>query len=300
MNRDTRFAYLMLLPASLFLVGFYLYPTLQNVQVSLTDLSLLKLKKGGEWVGLENYWRLFQDKEFYSVLFNTTFWLTGVSVAIRVVLGIALAMLLNAMILERLRLKTATRLVMLVPWATPPVVAVIVWRWLLDPAFGPVADILMSLGLVDEPPAFFADTALVWPSLITIIVWNTLPLVTLTFLAALQSLPKELVEAAAVDGAGRWARFRHVILPHLMPTVVIMSMLMTFWTFNNFVYVWLATGAGPGRFTNVLATEVYLRAFVDFELGYSSAIGVVMALLMGFLGWIYFDRVARREFKDIM
>jgi len=300
MSRDARLAFLLLLPATVFLVGFYLYPTVQNIQVSFTDLSLLKLREGGDWVGFANYWRLVESSEFYRVLFNTAFWLTLVSVGLRIVLGIALAMLLNAVLLERLKLKTASRLVMLVPWATPPVVAVIIWRWLLDPTFGPINDMLLSLGLISQPIAFFADTAFVWPAIVLIIVWNTLPLVTLTFLASLQSLPRELLEAASVDGADAWQRFRHVILPHLMPTVLIMSMLLTFWTFNNFVYVWLATGAGPGRYSNVLATEVYLRAFVDFELGYSSAIGVVMALLMGLLGWVYFDRAARREFRDAL
>ena len=102
-----------------------------------------------------------------------------------------------------------------------------------------------------------------WPALITIITWNTLPLVTLTFIASLQSLPSELVDAAEVDGATRPQVVRYIYLPHLKPAIVVMGLMSTFWTFNNFIYVWLTTGAGPGLFTDVLATEVYIKAFID-------------------------------------
>ena len=120
-----------------------------------------------------------------------------------------------------------------------------VWRWLLDGRQGIINQWLQKLGLIDQPIAFLANVDTVWPAIITIIVWNTLPLVTLTFLAGLQSVPPELLEAAEMDGAGAPQRFLHVTLPHLMPTVVVMMLLLIFWTFNNFVYVWLATGAGP-------------------------------------------------------
>jgi multiple sugar transport system permease protein len=181
-----------------------------------------------------------------------------------------------------------------VPWATPPIVAVAMWRWLLNPQAGGIDRALLWLGLIRQPIAFLADTATVWPAIVLILVWNTLPVATLTLLAALQSVPRELGEAAALDGAGSVLTFRHVTLPHIMPTIMILAMLMTFWTFNNFVYVWLATGAGPGRYTDVLATEVYLRGFVDFNLGSSAAIGVIMAIAMGMLGLLCVRLLQRR------
>ena len=174
------------------------------------------------------------------------------------------------------------------------------WRWLLDGRQGFVNGVLEGLGLIDQPIAFLASVDTVWPAIVTIIVWNTLPLVTLTFLAGLQSVPPELKEAAEMDGAGAVNRFFHVTLPHLMPTIVVMALLLVFWTFNNFVYVWLATGAGPGLFTNVLATEIYIKGFIDFELGFSSSVGMVMAALMAVLGLIYFRFVALREFREIL
>ena len=300
MRGDRLYIALMLAPVFFFLAFFYGYPTLSNLYTSFTDLSLLGLKRGGEFVGLENYARLLSSRDFYRVLWNTLFWLTAVSVLLRLVLGLLLALLLDSATLRRWRLTTASRLVLLVPWATPPIVAVVVWRWLLDGRQGLVNNALEGIGLIDRPIAFLANVDTVWPAIVTIIVWNTLPLVTLTFLAGLQSIPPELNEAAEMDGAGPVQRFFHVTLPHLMPTIVIMALLLVFWTFNNFVYVWLATGAGPGLFTNVLATEIYIKGFIDFELGFSSSVGMVMAALMAVLGLVYFRFVALREFREIL
>lgn len=299
-RQDRVFIALMLAPIFFFLVFFYGYPTLFNLYNSFTDLNLMGLKSGGEWVGLEHYVALLTSRDFYRVLWNTLFWLTLVSVVLRLVLGLLLALLLNSATLRRYRLTTLSRLLLLVPWATPPIVAVVVWRWLLDGRQGFINVWLQNLGLTDQPIAFLASVDWVWPAVITIIVWNTLPLVTLTFLAALQSVPPELLEAAEMDGASPLHRFFHVTLPHLMPTVVVMTLLLIFWTFNNFVYVWLATGAGPGLFTNVLATEIYIKGFIDFELGFSSAVGMVMAAMMAVFGLFYFRFVAMREFREIL
>lgn len=299
MKGERSFVVLMLVPAFFFLVMFYLYPTLFNLVNSFTDLSLFGLRQGGDWVGLDNYFELLTSDDFHRVLWNTAFWLTFVSVSVRIVLGLILALLLNSKVLEKYRLKTLSRVLLLVPWATPPIVAIVAWRWLLNPQLGEIDRLLIWLGLIDQPIAFLAEAAWVWPALITIMTWNTLPLVTLAFLASLQSLPHELLEATQVDGASHWQRLRYVILPHLRPAIVVMTLMSTFWTFNNFVYVWLTTAAGPGLYTNVMATEVYIKAFIDGRMGYSSAVGIVMAAIMVFFGIIYLRWVAEREFKEV-
>jgi multiple sugar transport system permease protein len=143
-----------------------------------------------------------------------------------------------------------------------------------------------------------ADANWVWPSIILIITWNTLPLVTLTFMASLQSLPDELVEAAEIDGASRLQIVRYIYLPHLKPAIVVMAMMSTFWTFNNFIYVWLTTGAGPGTYTNVMATEIYIKGFIDGRLGYSAATGVVMATIMTIFGMVYLRYVAAKSLVE--
>jgi multiple sugar transport system permease protein len=299
MSASRRFVVTMLLPAFFFLVCFYVYPTVFNIENSFTDLSLFGLKRGGEWVGLANYFELVTSRDFQRVLWNTVVWLTIVGVAVRILLGLGLAFLLTSRTVRKYRLQTISRVLLLVPWATPPIVAILIWRWMLDTRVGVVNAALTSLGIVDQPIAFLATAGWVWPAIIAIITWNTLPLVTLTFIASLQSLPTELIEAADVDGASRVQVMRFVYLPHLMPAIVVMVLMSTFWTFNNFVYVWLTTGAGPGLYTNVMATEIYIKAFIDGRFGYSSAVGVVMATLMVGFGLVYLRLIAQREFKEI-
>lgn len=291
---DVLFAWIMVAPAMLVLGGFYLYPTIYNGWISLTDLSLLHLRQGGEFVGFGNYTSLLRDRDFWLVIWRTAFWLTAVSVVVRVVLALGLALLLESVALRRYRLRTVMRLALIVPWATPPIVAVATWRWMLNPRAGGINRALQWLGVLHGPVPFLADTVTVWPAIVLIIVWNTLPVATLAFVAALQSVPRELTEAASLDGAGRLGIFRNVTLPHILPTVAIVSLLLVFWTFNNFVYVWLSTGGGPGRFTNVLATDVYISGFVEFQLGRSATIGMIMAIAMGIFGLVY-SRVGMRK-----
>jgi multiple sugar transport system permease protein len=300
MRGERPFIIFMLIPAFFFLVMFYVYPAVFNLANSFTDLSLFGLRRGGDWVGIDNYVELLTSSDFHRVLWNTVFWLTLVAVGSRIVLGLLLALLLNSEVLVKYRLRTISRVLLLVPWATPPIVAIVIWRWLLDPRLGEINQLLLWLGVVERPVAFLSEAAWVWPALITIITWNTLPLVALTFLASLQSLPKELIEAAQVDGATKVQLARHVIIPHLKPAIIVMTLMSTFWTFNNFVYVWLTTAAGPGLYTNVMATEVFMKAFIDGRLGYSSAVGVVMATIMMVFGWVYLRFIAARELKEVL
>ena len=299
MKGDRRFIVTMLAPTFFFLVCFYAYPFLFNIENSFTDLSLFGLKAGGDWVGVSNYVELIASPDFRRVLWNTVIWLTLIGVAVRIILGLALALLMSSRTIRKYRLSTLCRVLLIVPWATPPIVAILVWRWMLDPRTGAINSMMQAMGLIDQPVAFLATAAWVWPAIITIITWNTLPLVTLTFMASLQSLPDELIEAAEVDGASRLQVLRYVYLPHLKPAIIIMVLMSTFWTFNNFVYVWLTTGAGPGLYTNVMATEVYIKAFVEGRMGYSSAVGVVMATIMTFFGLIYLRVIAEREMKEV-
>jgi multiple sugar transport system permease protein len=271
MKGERSFVVYVLVPAFFFLVMFYVYPTLFNLVNSFTDLSLFGLKQGGEWIGFANYVELLTSSDFRHVLWNTAFWLTFVSVTVRIVLGLLLALLLNCKVLVKYRLTSVSRVLLLVPWATPPIVAIVAWRWLLNPQLGEINKVLLWLGVIDRP---------------------------ISFLASLQSLPSDLIEAAEVDGAGKWQRLRYVILPHLKPAIIVMTLMSTFWTFNNFVYVWLTTAAGPGLYTNVMATEVYIKAFIDGRMGYSSAVGIAMASIMVLFGLLYLRLIAERQLKE--
>jgi multiple sugar transport system permease protein len=297
--RDRLFIATMLLPTMVLLVLFYGYPILDNLRISFTDLSLLGMKDGGRWVGLDNYRELARSGELGHILFNTFVWLTATSVALRLLIGLAIALLLNTSSLKHLRVASVAGFSLLIPWATPPTVAVVIWRFLLE-QHGAVNDALIALGLIDRPIAFFADMRTVWPSIVVIMLWNTVPLIALSLLSSLQTVPEEYYEAAELDGATHWQKFRFVTLPFLMPAILVLGLMSVFWSFNNFVFVWLATGAGPGTFTNVLATEIYLKAFVDFRLGYSSAIGMVMAVIMAVFGIFYLRLVAQRQLEETL
>lgn len=295
--RNRLFIAAMLLPTLSLLVLFYGYPVVKNLSLSFTDLSLLGMRQGGKWVGLDNYRELARVGDLGHILFNTLVWLTATSVAVRLLLGLGIAVLIDSRALKRVRLGTLSRFALLIPWATPPIVAVVIWRWLLDP-HGAVNQALMTLNIIDQPIAFFADMRTVWPAIVAIMVWNTVPLIALSLISSLQTIPEELHEAAELEGATRWQQFRYITLPFLMPSLLVLGLMSVFWSFNNFVYVWLATGAGPGTFTNVLATEIYIKAFIDFRLGYSSAIGMIMALVMAVFGAVYLRVIARRQLEE--
>jgi multiple sugar transport system permease protein len=192
-----------------FLICFYIYPTVFNVANSLTDLSLFGLKRGGAWVRVDNYVELVTSPDFRRLLWNTVIWLTAVGVTVRLLAGLGLALLLTSRTIRKYRLQTVCRVLLLVPWATPPIVAILIWRWMLDTRVGVINGLLTGLGVVDHPIPFLASAAWVWPALITIITWNTLPLVTLAFIASLQSLPGELVDAAR-------GRRRHPLAGHTL------------------------------------------------------------------------------------
>ncbi|CAH1659770.1 Carbohydrate ABC transporter membrane protein 1 (CUT1 family) [Hyphomicrobiales bacterium] len=300
MRGDRLFITVMLGPALIILALFYLWPMVENLRVSFTDLTLLRLRFGGQWIGLANYEEFLTSPETGRLMMNTFIWLTAISVAVRLLLGLAIALIVNTPLVRHLKLATIARIAILVPWATPPVVAIIIWRWLLEAPNGALNTALAALGLIDTPIAFLSDLRTVWPSVIAIVVWNTVPLIALSLLASLQAVPADLYEAAELDGASRSAKFWHITLPFLKPTIVVLGLTSVFWTFNNFVYVWLATGAGPGTFTNVLATEIYIRSFVDFRLGYGAAIGIVMALIMAVFGYFYFRMIGRRQIEEVL
>jgi multiple sugar transport system permease protein len=287
--------YLLLLPALSVLFLFFFGPAVYNILLSFQKISLLELAKGGRWVGLENYIELAQDAQIRQILLHTVFWLTAVTVAIRLILGLGLALLLNNKVLERWRLKGLARSLVLIPWLTPPVVAVAVWQWMLHPRYGAINLILFELGLVNQGIPFLVQASTVWWSIVAIIVWRELPFVAISLLAGLQAIPDEIQEAARIDGASESGVFRYVTLPLLRPIIVIVTMLTTIWTFNNFVYVWLTTRGGPGNYTQVLATQMYTEAFTNFRLGLGASIGVLMSVIMMIFAVVYFLTVFRRS-----
>ena len=286
---------MLLSPALLVMGALFLFPAIYNVVLAFQELTPYDAPSDAKWVGWSNFSSLLHDPKTGRAAFNTIFWLTAVTVAIRLVIGMALALLLQSQVLQRWKLRDVARTAVLIPWMIPPVVAVASWRWLLDANTGVINQVLVGIGLIDRGVPFLAQTSTVWWSVIAILVWRELPFVVIVLLAGLQSIPAEQYEAAALDAAGQWGSFRWVTLPHLRPVVTVVVLMTVIQTFNNFVYVWLATGGGPGTYTQVLATQLYSAAFIGNKLGEGAAIGLVMSVVMALFALVYLRVSGRRE-----
>ncbi|WP_082560953.1 carbohydrate ABC transporter permease [Devosia sp. Root685] len=287
--------YLLVLPAMLILAFFFAGPAIYNIALAFQELSLFDLGREGRWVGFDNFAEVLTDPSTGQSLINTTVWLTVVTVVLRLVLGLGLALLLNATVFSRWKLGWLVRSLILVPWVTPPVVAVAAWKWLLDARYGVVNQFLVGIGAIEQGIPFLARTSTVWGAIETMLIWRELPFVVITILAALQSIPSELREAARIDGANEFQIQTRIVLPLLKPVLAVITLLTTIWTFNNFVYVWLATRGGPGDYTQVLATQMYTTSFVDYRMGAGAAVGVVMSLIMFAFALIYFFVIFREK-----
>lgn len=279
--------YLLSTPALLVIGLLFLVPSIYNVILAFQSLSPYQSPGDAEWVGAENFTAMLEDPDLGTAATNTVLWLTALTVLARLVAGLGLALALQSPVLRRWHLRGLSRTLILIPWMVPQVVAIAAWRWLLDGSSGVLNQALMGLGLTESGVPFLAQTSTVWWSIAAIIVWRELPFVVMVLVAGLQSISAEQYEAAAVDGAGRWQRFRAVTLPGLRPVLTVVVLVTVIQTFNNFVYVWLTTGGGPGNATAVLATELYSAAFFDNELGAGAAIGLVMTAIMAVFAVLY-------------
>lgn len=294
-SRVRRQPYVLLAPAMLVMALLFLFPAVYNVVLAFQRLSPYDAPGDAVWVGLQNFRDVFSDPQTGRSAFNTVFWLTAVTVAIRLVAGMALALLLQSPVLERWKLRGVCRTMVLVPWMIPPVVAIASWKWLLDANSGVINQVLVQTGVIDNGIPFLAQTSTVWWSVVAILVWRELPFVVIVLMAGLQGIPKEQYEAASLDAVNRWQSFRFITVPNLRPVLTVIVLMTVIQTFNNFVYVWLSTGGGPGTYTQVLATQLYSAAFVSNSLGEGAAIGLLMSAVMAVFAMVYLRVTSRQE-----
>ena len=281
--------YLFIAAAAIYLLLLTGAPLLDGVWLSLTDTQLLN-PTGGTFIGAQNYSTLFSDASFGHSLVITIFY-SAATVVGSLVLGTIAAVAING----AFRGRAVARAILTFPWAVPSVAAVLIFSWIYNKDSGILNQGLGSVGLsgqgwlIDPSWSLFAVTLAS--------VWKVFPFVMLVVLAALQSVPDELYEAARVDGADAFNRFRTVALPFLLPTLRVAALLMTIWSFRRFEIIWLLTQGGPVDSTNALVINVYREAFVNSELGRSAAMGVVGLVLSTLVTIIFFyvDRGAARK-----
>jgi multiple sugar transport system permease protein len=278
---------LLLLPALLLLCTLTLYPVGYGVWLSLFDKHALFPQT--RFVGLANYAYLLRDAQFWAALGNGTVYALS-TIALQVVLGVTTALVLH----EAFPGRNLVRGLVLFPYMIPTVVAVILWKWLLNNQFGLVNFLLVDLGLVGQPISWMGHSWIM-VSLILISVWQFFPFVVLAVLARLQSIPEELYDAAKVDGASALRRLWHVTLPQLQAVLFVTVLLRGIWMFTKFDTVWLITqGGGAEKYIRTLPVYAYLRTFNYYQAGMGAAIATVMFLILVVATIIYF-RAWRRE-----
>jgi multiple sugar transport system permease protein len=259
-----------------------LVPLLEGLIVSVQSQDMGR-PNPTRFVGWEHYIRaLFEDDDFWSSLRRTIIWTIG-SVAGAYCLALSLALLVNIDIQGR----KFFRALFLLPWVVPEVSTALLWKWLYGDEFGILNFILKSLGIISSPVLWLADPNLAMPSVIAVQIWKLYPVMFIVLLAALQNVPKELHEAAIIDGANSRQRFWYITLPFIRGTSVITTLLASIWSFQNFDIIYLLTGGGPAGVTKVLATLMYQKAFWGSEMGYAAAIGVLMLVVLLLLSIAY-------------
>ncbi len=264
--------YLLIAPAAFILLGLLAYPLLLGIWLSLTSATI---GNPGQFIGLQNYATIFADPIFRGAAWYSVFY-TICAEAGKLVLGLALALLLN----QRFRGYRVSRALMLLPWVAPTVLSALAWLWLLDPQFSAISWLLLRLHLIHSNIDFLGHPWSARMSLIVVNIWRGLPYFAIGYLAGLQSIPKDLYEAAAIDGAGGWQAFRRITWPLLMPITTILVAFSSIFTLTDFQLIWTITHGGPTDATQVFTTLAYQRAISGGQLGEGAAIAVSPIVIM--------------------
>lgn len=273
---ETRYwAYLLLAPALILIAVMILIPLVSGVMTSFSETRLNRPLQNEPFIGLRHYSDMLQDPVFAKALGNTLIWVV-MGAIIQLAIGLTIAIGLNRP-LPGIRF---LRVIVLLPWLMPSVVASHMWALMLDSRLGVVNDVLVRLGLLSTPHTWFADPNTALPTAILVEVWRTVPFFALLLLAGLQTIPGDLYEAAEVDGANLFQRFRGVTLPLLTPIIVATVVVRIIGLVNNPDVLLILTQGGPGNSTQVLSLYAFRVAYSKFDFGYAAALSTVMMVLL--------------------
>ena len=279
--------WLTIAPGLFLILALTIYPVGYSVWLSLLDKHSFFPEQ--RFIGLDNYVYLWSDAEFWTSLWYGvvySFW----TITLQILLGVAAALILHESFIGR----NLARGIVLFPYMIPTIVAVILWKWLLNDTYGVLNSALMALGIIRDPISWLgADHIML--SLIVVSVWQFFPFVLLAILARLQTIPEEQYEAARVDGASAVRRFLHITLPHIRGILFVVILLRSIWMFTKFDTVWLmGEGAGAGRFIRTLPVYAYMRTLTYYQAGLGAALAVTMFGILMISTVIYF-RLFRKE-----
>lgn len=292
-SRPTGVAVLLVLPA-LLVLGFVLfYPIGLAIYSGFFDIGMMNLNNQ-RFVGWENYRKMAETPAFWASLRVTVIYTIGV-VAGAYLTGLGGALLLN----KPFRGRALARTLIIIPWAIPQVVTVMIWNWMLDANYGVVNYFLQTLHVIQSNLQWRAMPDLALISVVGVTIWSTYPVSLVMLLAGLQSIPRDLYEAAAVDGSNAWQRFWHITWPGLFPVNLVLILLLSLTAFTRVVtIIYLMTAGGPAGATETLPIQTYLQAFKFFRMGYASAVGTVVLGIAVAFSIVYLIVTSRRYRQD--
>ena len=289
-NSRNALGWTFMLPAAVLLIGLLAWPLGLGTWLGFTDA---KIGRPGEWVGLENFKYLVGDSVTQLALFNTLFY-TVVASILKFALGLWLALLLN----KNLPFKSFFRAVVLLPWIVPTALSAIAFWWIYDAQFSIISWVLTKLGLIHAYIDFLGDPWNARWSTIAANVWRGIPFVAICLLAGLQTISPSLYEAAALDGANSWQRFRHVTVPMLMPILAVVLTFSVLFTFTDFQLIYAITRGGPLNATHLMATLAFQRAIPGGQLGEGAAIATAMIPFLVFATVFSYYGLQRRKWQQ--
>jgi multiple sugar transport system permease protein len=266
--------YLLILPALFVILGLNLYPTIQGILTSFTNQSLID-PGHSLYIGLDNYFKLLKDPVF-RVSMAHSLELTFFAVVLQVLLGLVMAHLL----IQKVPGIHFFRSVAMVTWVLPIIASVVMFRFITLPNYGLINIVLKEAGLGRLARNWFGDETYAFFLVLIMHIWRNVPFYAIAFMAAMQAIPADLYEAARIDGAGDWRQLWSITLPNLRYIILVMVVLHVTFTFNNFDFVFLSTGGGPVNATEVLPSYIYKQAWNGYALGYASAGGVIMLVIL--------------------
>jgi arabinogalactan oligomer/maltooligosaccharide transport system permease protein len=271
--------YYFIAPAITIMLLMVLYPLLYGFYLSITDMSLKTFKHPGV-IGFKNYFSVFKDPRLVATLIRTIFW-TFINVFFHVSIGLLLAVTLN----RKLPGKKWLRILLIIPWAMPQYISALTWKGMFNFKFGAINILLGKLGI--DAVNWLSDPSLTFLAAIITNIWLGFPFMMMVALGGLQSIPKDLYEAAEIDGASSWQQFKNITLPLLKPTMTPSIVLGTVWTFNMLNVILIIAGGFGNEKTQILVTEVYRLSFQFYRYGYAAAYSVIIFIILLIFGIFY-------------
>jgi ABC-type sugar transport system permease subunit len=282
-HSERRLALLLITPALVLTIALILVPLVTTILYSVYDSNLARLDRAS-FIGMEHYSDFLQNNAFWQSISRTAYF-TVISVGFELVLGIAIAMLIEQK--RKLRGWRFLRVAILIPWAVPTIVTGAMWRWIYAADYGALNGLLLQLGVIEQAVPWLADPTRAMNLVIIADVWHSVPFVVLIISAALVGIPPELEEASVLDGANAWQHFLYVVLPLLRPAILVVLVIRSVEAFRVFDIIYIMTRGGPVNGTMVISYLTYQKTFSDLKVGEGSALSFLVSAFTLILSWLY-------------